>query len=68
MKKIEFKRYKIKKKDPWQKRAIEMSKYYGKPVFWVFYKFHPWKIKKVFEELKMKGDKEFSHLMQKLRK
>ena len=44
----------------------ELKEYYGKPLYWLPHKFDINKIKTAFLEVKKDGDRDFSHLMQKL--
>jgi len=45
----------------------ELSEYYKKNLYWVAWKYRVKDIKEKFLELKKAGDKEFKHLMQKLK-
>jgi len=44
----------------------ELSKYYGKSLYWLPYKFPIQRIKEEFLRLEKDGDHDFSHLMQQL--
>lgn len=66
MKKLNLSGYKVKKKQHWQDKAIEMGRYYGKNVFWMFFKFHPYKIERAQKEMIEEGNTNFQHLLQKL--
>jgi len=45
----------------------ELSKYYGKSLYWLPHKFSIKRIKEEFLRLEKCGDREFSHLMQRLK-
>ena len=44
----------------------EMSAYYGQKLYWLPYKFPIQRVKDVYLEQKKNGDRNFTHLMQKL--
>jgi len=66
MEKIKFEKYKIKKKKNWKDKASELTKYYGKNCFWLFYKFHPYKIEQAHKKMIEEGHTEFRYLLQRL--
>lgn len=67
MKKLNFKNYKIKEKKNWKDKAAELTKYYGRNCFWLFYRFHPYKIEQAYKKALEEGDTDFTHFMQFLR-
>jgi hypothetical protein len=71
MKKLNFKKYKLKRKKSkhkteWQEWGEKLTKYYGKNCYWLFWKYDLWRIKTYFKELE--GDYDFTHLLAKLNK
>lgn len=66
MQKLTIKSYKIKPKQNWKDKASELTKYYGKNCFWLFYRFHPYKIEQAHKQMIEQGETDFRYLLQRL--
>lgn len=64
--KFDLNRIKNKKRENWKDNAVELTEYYGRSCFWLYHKFHPYKIKQAHKKNIENGSREFSHLMQQL--
>lgn len=70
---MDLKNYKIKtpKKKfnhKWQVLADEISTYFNKPLYWLFYRYEDWKIENAYKACKEKGVDKVNYLIGILKK
>ena len=73
MKKLDLSQYQIKKPEKkfnfkWQVLADEISTYFGKPLYWLFYKYPEHKIELAYKACKEKGIDSIQYLLGILKK
>ena len=65
---VQGKTFSVNKKSGewWQLAGQEMTEWYGQKCYWIFWKFKRGDIERNFQEMQKVGDRNFTHLLQRL--